>query len=146
MQSHIACSNEVSVTFRFLGGALKPDTITVCMKLTPTTAHAKGEAVPKHPDRKYTTGYWGLDSPLDPSCSLDEHLTHLLDTLESRQSTIAVIKQSGCSVSCAYFAKTFANNATQLAPQTLGRVSALDARLELHIYCDVDTEDVNPEA
>ena len=25
----------------------------------------QGESVPKHPDRKYPTGYWGLDSALE---------------------------------------------------------------------------------
>ena len=141
MQSQIACGNEVSATFRFLGDSLNPEALTACMTLSPTEAHAKGEAVPKHPKRKYSTGYWGLDSTLDPSCALDDHLKHLLDRLESRREAIKAIEQSGCSMSfyCAYFVKTLTDNAVQLDPQTLGRIAALGARLELHIYSDVDT-------
>src|SRR3989442_1401191 len=139
MRSQIACSNEVAATFRFLGDALNPEAITACLALSPTEAHAKGEAVPKHPKRQYPTGYWGLDSTLDPCCSLDDHLKHLLERLESRGEAIKAIEQSGCSMSfyCAYFMKTLTDNIVQLDPQTLGRIAALGARLELHIYSDV---------
>ena len=141
MQSQTACSNEVSVTFRFLGEALNPEAITARMTLSPTAAHARGESVPKHPERKYATGYWGLDSTLAPSCLLDEHLQHLLARLASRREAIEEIEHSGCSMSfyCAYFMQTLTNNAIQLDPQTLGGIAALGARLELHIYCDRDT-------
>jgi hypothetical protein len=141
MQSQTACSNEVSVTFRFLGEALNPEAITARMTLSPTAAHARGESVPEHPERKYATGYWGLDSTLAPVCSLDEHLQHLLARLASRREAIKEIEHSGCSMSfyCAYFMQTRTDNAIQLDPQTLGGIAALGARLELHIYCDRDT-------
>ena len=143
MQSQTACSNEVSVTFRFLGAALNPEAITARMTLSPTAAHAQGESVPKHPERQYATGYWGLDSALAPACSLDEHLQHLLAKLASRREAIKEIAHSGCSMSfyCAYFMQTLTDNVLQLDPQTLGGIAALGARLELHIYCDRDTEE-----
>ena len=143
MQSHIACNNEVSVTFRFLGDALNPEEITARLTLSPTMAHARGESVPKHPERKYTTGYWGLDSALAPACTLDEHLRHLLERLASRREAIKEIEHSGCSMSFygAYFMKTPTDHAIQLDPQTLGDIAALGARLELRIYCDRDTEE-----
>ena len=46
MQSHIACNNEVSVTFRFLGDALNPEAITARLTLNPTMAHARGSLYP----------------------------------------------------------------------------------------------------
>lgn len=141
MASQIACGNEVSVTFRFLGDALDPDAITASMALKPTEAHTKGEAVPKHPDRKYPTGYWGLESALAPWRSLDEHLKSLLEMLEAREATIETIRRSGCSTSfyCACFVKTVVDNVVQLDSQILGNLAALGARLELHIYCDANT-------
>jgi len=141
MEAQTAYGSEVLATFRVVGDSLDPEVITACMALKPTTAHVKGESVPKHPDRKYPIGYWGLDSALESRRPLDDHLKHLLDIIESRQATLEEIKQRGWSVSfyCAYFAQTAFDNTVHLEPQTLGRVATLGVRLELHIYCDEDT-------
>ena len=141
MKAQTAYGSEVLATFRVVGDSLDPEIITAGMALKPTTAHVKGESVPKHPDRKYPTGYWGLDSALETSRPLDDHLKHLLDMLESHQAVLEEIKQRGWSVSfyCAYFARASGDNIIHFEPQTLGRVATLGIPLELHIYCDEDT-------
>ena len=141
MASHIASGDEVAVTFRFVGDTLQPGEITALMALKPTLAHAKGDPVAKHPGRKQPTGYWGLDSTLASSCSLDEHLRHLLSQLESRVATIADIKRRECTASlyCAYFISTVTGSLIQLGPDLLERVAALGVPLEVHLYSDIDT-------
>ena len=99
MEAQTAYDSEVLATFRVVGASLDPEVITAGMALKPTTAHVKGESVPKHPDRKYPTGYWGLDSALESRRPLDDHLKHLLDIIESRQATLEEIKQRGWSMS-----------------------------------------------
>lgn len=89
--------DEVNVTFRFVGDLVDPEMITARLEIVPTDAHHKGDIIEKHPERKYPTGLWSLESQLGSDLPLDQHLRHLLSILEPKASTLAKLKAADFS-------------------------------------------------
>ena len=142
MESGTGPNDQVRVSLRYVGDDVDPTMITSMMGLQPSKAHAKGDPVEGHPDRVRSTGLWGLDSTLPPSCPLESHLKHLLDMMESRISIIEELRTKGLSINffCGYFAvETLRGSYVRLETHTLERMAVTGASLDLHIYC-VETD------
>jgi len=133
-------SNEIKVTFRFIGDHIKPDIITSRLNIFPSEAHAKGDVVQKHPNRFYPTGYWGLNSLIPPEKPLEIHLAYLLNALKLQIIGIRECEKEGFCPQffCGFF--TSSENSTdafiKIEFDTLKRVVNIGASLEIHLYYD----------
>jgi hypothetical protein len=128
---------EAHVSFGFFGDSLVPQRVTDLLGLSPTHAHARGDPHPirSNPDLRWRSGAWMLDSQQSPDAPLDQHLRDLLDRLEPKAEAIRELVAEGlrASFSCGCFLEK-ENEGTTLPPQTLGRIAALGADLDLDIY------------
>ena len=104
-------STEINATtfvgFRIIGDTLDPSVITADFGIHPTSSHAPGEAIPGPARGTYRTGSWMLDSGLDESASIADHLRHLLTLLEPAVDRIlrrAYTPGWTCSFYCSVFA------------------------------------------
>ncbi len=131
--------SEVDVSFRLFHDSLNPAEVTAQLGLTPTAAYAKGEMSPPGPvtGRSYRrrTGMWRLQSPLPRAAERDDHLRALLEQLDAKASRIQAFKDKGVTVD--FFCGLFlgdVNEGLGRPPETLARVAALSAMLDLDIY------------
>jgi hypothetical protein len=137
LKSNIILSEEVKVTFRFVGDNVNPEVITSTIGLQPSDAHAKGEIVEKQPEQIYPTGFWGLKSSIPPDRTLEEHLENLLDILEPKASLIKKLRDIGLvpNFYCGCFIAGAATSFS-LKADIFQRIANIGASLEYHLYSD----------
>lgn len=124
-------------TVRFLGDDLDPSFVTGTLSITPSASHRRDEAMPRYSERKWQRGFWGLDSDLSETASVEEHVAHLLDRIGPRESAIRRIVEGGAVgelyVSCF---EPPGNATVLLHPESLGRLSSLGLTLLISVYCE----------
>jgi hypothetical protein len=144
MKSSLPLSEEIQVTFRFVGDHVDPKVITSTIELQPSLAHVKGEIPEKHPEHRYPTGFWGIDSSIPSNHALEEHLEILLDILEPKALVIKELADAGLVPD--FFCGCFTSRATtsfKINAETLRRIANIGASLEYHLYWDDEDEVVD---
>ena len=124
------------VVFRVVGAFDSVEEITEKLGIAPTEAYCKGEVVPRHPERRYPNGYWGLESsPSEDQC-LADHLHSLLTILEDKSDSIRELQESGhqCDLFCGVFTEDECEVAIELEPGMLSRIGCLGISLDIRTY------------
>lgn len=137
--------SEVDVSFRIHSDRLDPTEVTAQLGLIPDMAYIKGELSPPGSvtgrSYPYRTGMWLVETPLPRTAELDAHLRALLDLLGSKVAMIHAFKAQGYTIDfyCGLFLESD-NEGLALSAETLARVAALGAELDLDIYAVFDDE------
>lgn len=131
----------VHVSFRFIGPQVNPGLVTSRLAITPSFAHEKGDPMPKYPGRRYSTGYWGLDSSLPETEAIEAHLSYLLDLIEPKAAAIRTLLSPGCrgDFYISYFTDS-PQGSLELSPELAQRVGRLRLGITVSIYCSVDDD------
>jgi hypothetical protein len=128
--------------FRIIGDDLDPDYISSLLGITPDHSHRKGENNTRKTDSgkiilgpRYKTGLWNINSSLDETSSLEEHLISILDRIENVGDKVAQLSVEGYRVDifCGYFFYHGANGGFDLSPEILGRMSKLRINLAISV-------------
>jgi hypothetical protein len=69
-----------------VSGSFDPDEITECVGVKPAKSSREGEPLPKSAI-KHKSSRWALHSRLEGTSSLEEHITDVLDQLDSASSS-----------------------------------------------------------
>jgi hypothetical protein len=127
--------DEVSVSLRFFGDDLDPDTITSLLMCEPTTAYRKGDTITgtKY-DRVAKTGAWMLNGKWNAQLKLEEQIHALFDRLSNapevwRQLTTRYDSDLFCGLSLHDW-----NRGLELSPEVMKRISERGIALNLDIY------------
>lgn len=143
ISSAIASANpncaETFASLRLYGDALVPDEVTRLLHVEPTDRASKGAQLVASSGKTRTapTGRWILESRghVD-SIDLEQHITWLLDQMESAGITPAAIPGvSKADVFC-YWLSATGQGGPELSPELLGRLAKLRLTLGLDIYFD----------
>ena len=133
-----------SASFRLVGDALRPDTVTAALDLTPTFARAKDEEIPAGrvgKARRQRTGVWLISSEhAVDSTSLEVHLIHLLDAVEPTAralDALCVEHDLGADFYCSWVSAR-GDGGPEISSTTLGRVAGLNAALGIEFFDDSD--------
>lgn len=133
-------------TFRLSGNALIPDEVTAALGITPTRASMSDQHVSVgragSTTRRYPAGVWLLatDHRVE-STSLERHLIHLLEAIEPVAATLKVLRsrhELRADFFC-YWLSATGHGGPEISSDTLARIAALDAALDLDFYSP-DTE------
>ena len=131
------------VSFRILGATVDPPQLTSEFGIEPTKSHKAGGKIGRHPGRSYPTGAWLVDSSVQDSRPLAEHVEHLLHVLASAAGPIRLRSSTEgwtCSFYCSIFITEGVPNGhfVQLSASTLSRIAALGAAVEMVLYGPVE--------
>lgn len=85
------------VSFRFVGPAIDPGTISDALGLQPSSAGRKGEVRHGREGRRYTnqTNFWLLDSLTGEEANPEEQIASLLSILEPRAGALVDLIAAG---------------------------------------------------
>jgi hypothetical protein len=126
------------VSLRFVGAGVVPSEITRLLSVRPSMAYAKGDPVPKHPERRRPTGIWCLESPLDENESVDVHVRFILETIEPNRGGLAQLAKNGFipDVYCSVFSQDAERSEAfvSLSADTLTRIGGLGLSLSVCFY------------
>ncbi len=127
--------DKVQLTFRFVGDHVDPQHITEIIGMQPSAVRTKGGVGEAHPERRYPTGYWGIDSNRASEEPLVTHLHSMMDRLASHLNAIHRLKGEGYEPSffCGLF-YTGVSGYFKLDTQTLSRLAQFEASLEINVY------------
>lgn len=82
---------EILVSFRIMGENLIPEEITNSLGIEPAVSHLKGEPHIDKSGRKYANykmGIWSIDSTLEKTKTLDEHLSDVFNRLKTKETIV----------------------------------------------------------
>ena len=126
---------ETYASFRIASESLVPEEVTRATGITPRFAVQKGDR-PKV-GAPYRTGIWIVGTKDESrSTNLEAHIVLLLDRLEPVADAIREIQErfgARMDFFCYYLQKR-GHGGPGFSPSTLGRIAALDAKLDLDIY------------
>jgi hypothetical protein len=124
-------------TFRIWGKYLDPADVTSRLKITPSRSFKAGDPHGEQGVYQWKHGYWGLTSEERMSSTdLGEHLEWLLDQLEPIKHELQTLIQESdnrADLFCFWESESI-NPRLGLNPSILGRIAALNLRLDLDIY------------
>jgi hypothetical protein len=126
--------------FRIISDRLNPDQISSLLGIKPDHSHKKGEANNKRSNSgkiivgpKHKTGLWSFYSSLPETSSLEEHLTSLLDRLDSVGDKIKQLSTEGYRVDifCGYFFNHGVQSGFDISSKTLERMGKIGINLAI---------------
>ena len=121
-------------TFRLNGDELRPDEINKILGLEPTSSGLKGERFSTRHNGVRRTSFWLLQSPLDASQPLEEHLEWLLDRLEPKTDSIkSLVEKWYGDFFCGLFSEDLQGGAT-IESGLLRRLAQMGIPLVLDLY------------
>lgn len=110
--------------------------ITNLLKINPDNFLVKGsKAVPSNP-KSYVrpANMWLLESDLEPTEPLEEHITRLIEFIESRVNDLRkLIETCEMDIFCGCFFENYSSYFS-LSPQLLERITILPVKLIIKIY------------
>lgn len=130
-------------SFRIIGNKLDPDEITSLLGIKPDYSHKKGQ--PNNRRSKsgkiilgppHKTGIWSINSDLDETSSLEEHLEFLLGTITPFGEKIRQLSDEGYRVDfyCGFFQKPGAQGGFNVAPDVLQRMGEIGINLAVSTF------------
>ncbi len=131
--------NVIRASFEIYGFSHSPSDLTTLLGITPSSVSKKGEirliGASDHPARvKATQNIWSLDSTLDTSNDLEQHIEQLLSILMSHKEDIKKVT----SISTARFRCTLllqdSRPGITFSSAQLSNMSELNAILDLDFY------------
>jgi hypothetical protein len=124
-------------TLHITGDGLRPEDISATLGAEPTTAHAKGEALPLKSAievRMARTGVWSLRASATEPEDLDAQVKEILGCLTSDLATWRDLSSRfHINLSCGWFLGS-ANEGVVVAPGTLRALGERRIELSLDIY------------
>lgn len=124
---------EIVATLRFFGDDLDPDELSGLLGCSPTRSHRKGDPVTKDGRGSHRTNGWLLESALDRSASLDEHVSGLFAQVTSEPDAWNRIARFGPDLFVGLFLTDF-NQGDAVSPATASLLAARGVRLSLEVY------------
>jgi len=128
--------SEVTARFRLISDAGDPDEVSEHLGLEPTDQHIAGQPRPgRRSPLIWTESLWAIDSVKPGAASLDEHMCHLLDILESKGRALRALCRSGWQAE--FFVGIFVDSGQGtewLSADTLARLRRTGARVILDVY------------
>jgi len=117
-----------------LGGAFVPDEITRRVGVLPSETARAGDAIGRG-QRKRQNSLWKLRSRLQSSGDLDQHVTDVLDQLDTSRSAFAeVSRELGGVIVIIGFSRDYAP-AISLEQETVARLAQYALRLDVEPNC-----------
>jgi len=132
-----------AVSFRIMGDGVEPSELTALLGVMPTKAHKKGDANTSKTKKgkiityaPFTSGLWCLDSQLDKTSSLNDHIINIIDDIEPKKDVLLMLKEKGFEIDfyCGYFFSSSAQAGISLSNDILERMSKLGIDFNLSLY------------
>ena len=123
----------VRASLRFVGPDVDPSLVTAKLGITPTKSTRRGDPLASHPHHHYRNGSWVLDSDLPETCSVAEHLEHLLAQIQDRAEALHWL--SARNHAGEFFCSYWLNYGPE--PETAEDLTARDGRSGIQLGNDV---------
>jgi Domain of unknown function (DUF4279) len=128
-------NNEISVSFTLTGLDLDPEQITKLLKISPTNTWRLGDLIGKSILRCKHNG-WRLNSELENSADLENHIEYLLKTLQqSWQTLVEICSQYDAEISCVIYSYEAQGPAIHFDKEIIQCVAELNAEIDVDYYC-----------
>ncbi|MEP6901672.1 MAG: DUF4279 domain-containing protein [Actinomycetota bacterium] len=130
-------------SLRLHSGVTSTDEISVALKMKPDVFKVKGSrAVPENIESYvYPAHLWLLESDLDEMESLDQHISRLIDFVESRAAAFKeLIKTCEVDIFCGYFPDGWTGHFA-LLPDLLKRLTIIPIKIMVELYEPITDED-----
>lgn len=124
-----------TASLRFKGEDLDPDVLSQSLQCVPSIVFRKGDPVSKGGRGLRRRGMWALQSRLEESCTLEEHVGDLLCRVTGDLAIWGNLARFKPDVFCGLSLTGF-NQGAALAPTTMKMLAARGISLELDIYSD----------
>lgn len=133
--------DEASVSLRFFGDDLDPDTVTSLLGCEPTISYAKGGIIP---DPRYhriaKTGSWRLESDWSDEKTLEELINAILGKLTDDLDVWGgLTARLDADLFCGLSIRD-TNRVCELSAEVIERISERRIKLRLNIYYDGDDD------
>jgi Domain of unknown function (DUF4279) len=134
MEPTVDMHSEISTYFR-LTGAFNPDEITAVVGIAPTKTHRAGDLISPRATMRYQNNVWRLDSSLDQSCDLEDHIKDVLERLQpGGAALINLCTQYAASIECVISSYGGDRPAIAFSRDLLKQVTALNAEIGVDLY------------
>lgn len=135
-----AMARKYSVSIRFYGEEVSPETITNLLGICPTDVQRRGEEQSPKTRKKWRSNMWGYQSECDQCTSLEEHLMWIFKKFCSKKEIIqSLSKQVRVILWCACFSSD-PETTIEITPEALAEMASFHTTLSLSVYA---TEDDN---
>jgi hypothetical protein len=126
--------SEISASFTLTGLDLNPDEITDKLKIIPTKIWRKGDLINPKGKIFYSENGWSLQSQLNQSAELEDHLQWIFEKLQTQWDSVREI----CSryypeISCVIYVSNQVP-AIHFSQEILQEVNQLNAEIDVDIY------------
>jgi len=141
---HTGCMADAEV---FVGltieGSFDPDIVTSKLGLVPTHQARKGEFMSPRSARVATTSVWSIDSASTVDAdTIEPHLEWMLDLIEPRaQALSALVAEDAFAYADCYWASVGRSGGPWVAPESMGRLAALNLPLVVSFYATDDVDE-----
>jgi Domain of unknown function (DUF4279) len=133
-----------SATLRIFGEALEPEYISELLGCPPTGSYRKGDIVGMHTRTARREGAWFLESRLREAAPLAEQILDVLGQVSCGDSSLRELgRQFRIDMFCGIHIDGF-NRGLTLPSGLLERLGAICLDLFLDIYCDDDSDVLEP--
>lgn len=126
-----------SATLRLFGEALDPDIVSQQLKCKPTSAYRKGDPVTSDGRGTRRMGSWCLESRLEGTFGIDDHVGELLSRVTDNPETWRSLSCFNPDIFFGLFLSGF-NQGDCIAPKTFKMLHERGIRLGLDIYSAPD--------
>ena len=132
-----------SVSFRIMKAGLEPSKLTTLLGMEPDKSHKKDDPrISKTKSGKvlyhapFNSGLWCLESKLDKSSKLQEHILDITDRIESKRDLLIKLKDEGFEMDlyCGYFLLGESQPGISLSNSVLKKISELGMDLGIQLY------------
>jgi Domain of unknown function (DUF4279) len=130
-------------SLRIISGISSVEKITETLKMEADSFHVKGsKAIPNHPKSYvYPTNMWSLQSDLDELESLEQHISRLVEFVESRVIAFTeLIKTCEIGIFCGYFPNGWTGNLS-LSANLLKRLTIIPVKIIVKLYEPISEEE-----
>jgi hypothetical protein len=123
-------------SLRIHSDVLSAEQISELLNMQPDGFNVKGtKAVPDHPKSfVYPSHMWRLESDADETEPLDQHISRLVDFIESRGDTFKKLS-ADCKLDmyCGFFANDWIGH-VELTPDLLKRLTVIPIKVVIRLY------------
>lgn len=131
------------VSFRIMGDEVEPPELTAQLGISPSKAHRKGDTSASKTKKgkivtyaPFNSGLWSIDSQVDVTSTLKEHLVNIIEHLEPKKDVLSKLKKEGFKMDffCGYFFSTSIQVCISLDNDILERLSELGIEFNMLLY------------
>jgi hypothetical protein len=126
---------EISAAFLLYNFDFDPDEITNLLKISPTKVKRIGDLINPKGTRRYTHNSWRIESKLQKSDGLEEHINSIFEQLQpSWQSLASLCSQYEAEISCIIYINSEQIPAIHFSKDIIRKVHELNAEIDVDLY------------